>query len=45
MKGGDGITLCLQGKLALQLQETGAPQFVHILFEILDFVSWGRTGW
>lgn len=37
--------LCLQGKLALRLQETSAPEFVGLIFETLKFVSGGQTGW
>lgn len=39
------IELCLQGKLALRLQETTAPEFVNLLFETLRFVSGGQMGW
>lgn len=39
------IELCLQGKLALRLQETSAPEFVNLLFQTLKFVSGGQMGW
>lgn len=45
MKDDDAIALCPQGKLSMHLQETSAPQYVHLIFEKLDYVSWGRTGW
>lgn len=39
-----GFTLCPQGRLATRLQDTSAPEFVHIIFKILDSVSQGRVG-
>ena len=39
------IELCLQGKLALRLQETSAPEFVNLLFQTLKFVSGVQMGW
>lgn len=36
---------CLQGKLALRLQETSAPEFVDLIFQTLKLVSGGQTGW
>ena len=38
-----GFTLCLQGRLATRLQDTNAPEFVHIIFKILESVSQGRV--
>ncbi|DAA31547.1 TPA: epidermal growth factor receptor pathway substrate 8-like protein 3-like [Bos taurus] len=34
-----GFTLCLQGRLATRLQDTSAPEFVHIIFKILDSIQ------
>lgn len=42
---GTNIVLCLQGKLALRLQETSAPEFVDLIFQTLKLVSGGQTGW
>lgn len=36
---------CLQGKLALRLQETSAPEFVDLIFQTLKLVSGEQTGW
>lgn len=35
----------LLGKLAIHLEETSAPQFVHLIFQTLNLVSRGWTGW
>lgn len=40
-----GFALYPQGKLATRLQDTSAPEFVHLLFQTLNSVSRGRTGW
>lgn len=45
MKGGDGIPLCPQGKLATLLQNPGPDHLLHLLFQTLNLVSWGRAGW
>jgi hypothetical protein len=33
------IALCPQGNLAIRLQETSAPEFIHIIFQTLNYVS------